>query len=376
MNQKIKDNLPLILSITTLLTLIGFITYHFIEKYERRQMLNAQKESAIKFVHDDIVHTYGFFKERAFLWNLAYAKLTLNHTRDTITYPKYTVREMGRKHESLITEIDYLKKQVDIWAPLPVEYLIKEFDVDYNTGHLFSTYRFRDEFFDLTQDLESAFANIIQHQNPTDTVLTYVNGKEAYYSTYFRTLQRMDRIYLDLTVFRYPKDLKYITNTSKNLINVAKRMAFQNHLYELQNKHDLEKNIEDYGYSSHANLCNINSGELTTYVTKVNGNKVLSLIASEIDLAQTQPDETQRVLKELAQCTARFRSNEEGGNYYYIVTANQWYFSRNMETGFRPLSDKVKDELMTFYDDESQEYYILGGYEALKVFYPNQVKEQ
>lgn len=31
---------------------------------------------------------------------------------------------------------------------------------------------------------------------------------------------------------------------------------------------------------------------------------------------------------------------------------------------------------MTFYEDENQEYYILGGYDAFKVFYPAQGKEQ
>lgn len=375
MNQKTKQNkLSLVFSISTLALLLGFIIYEYTQATERKELIRQQKETTFKHIHDDVRQTYEIFKSFAHRWNNSYAKLSRNHTRDTLTHPKYTVLEFGRKHQDIVSEIDNLKKQLNIWNPLPEGYVVKNFNLDYDIKHLVRTYRIRDDFFDLTQDLEQAFIEIINHHKPADTVLTTVYEREPNFTPYFRNLQRMDRMFIDLVLFRYPKDLAYTTNTSPEFVAQAQRLTFGTQLNELENSHNWEKYKDDYASHSYANICATATGELTTYLVKENRGKVLSLIKSEIDLAAKSPEELQQSLKALAQCTASFTSTLEVANYYYIVTQNAWYFSRNVVQGFRPVDERAREELMTFYEDENKEYYILGGYEAIDVFYPNQDK--
>jgi len=221
--------------------LTGIVVYNFWKTSKEDRLLKERKEKRIEHIYNDTWRTHQLFKNYAEQWNSRYAKLTLNHTRDTIVHPKYTVGEFGSKHDYIVAEIHNLKERLKITDPIPMEYVVKEFDLDYNARHLVNTYRLKDDFFDLSNQLEHAFSQIIHHKKPSDSVKTNVYEKEQSYTSYFKLLREMDRIYSDLLVFRYPKDLTYLTNTSEAFINLAKHSALGQHVNALENRHRMEK---------------------------------------------------------------------------------------------------------------------------------------
>ncbi|MFS4416604.1 hypothetical protein [Maribacter sp. 2307ULW6-5] len=351
-----------------LLALYGF--WHFNPNDASKGTLPETEETASKLIYNDVLQTYTVFKEFTPSWNHYYARLTLNEARDSVVDPKYTVKEFGLKHQDIIKMQYDLEKQLLIWEPLPLEYIVKAHHLNRDTKHLFGTYGFRDAFFELAQDLEQAFVNIVNHHKPTDTVATSVYDENQKFSSYFRILERMDRIFFDMMVTRYPRDLEFVTNVSPERIETAQLRALDRHVFELRNRHDWEKNKSEYSLDSGIKICNAPKGQFTTYLVKNNGEKMLSLIKTERDLSRLTPEEKQIALQDLVQCTEAFMSDVEEDNHYYISTPNETFFTTN-KAQFRPWSETGPEPMMSFYADENGRYYILAGYDAFKVFYPN-----
>lgn len=358
-----------------LLLMIVFAAIYYRIRTKSLEEKEVNYIAQMELLHSDLVQTYEFFKSNASSWNSSYAKLTLNHTRDSIEHQKYIVEDFANMHGRLISNLDYMVQYNQIRDGFLAHQLPHFLEPGYKAQHLMNTYQYRDDFFDQKEELDAAFQVIINNCRATDSVYSTHYFDSGRFNRYFRILNNMDKYYYDLLAYRYPDDLEFVTNTSPRLIERAKKNLFLTHVGELTTRHDASKE-EDYWYPTPVNSCTIKvSDSLTTYTSHTNGDKKLLMVRTDRPITGLRLQEQTSFMQEVLTCAGI--SEVEGQNTLYIYIRDlDWnvYVSRNSKTGFRPIDDFTERSLLSFYDDEYGRYYVTDKYDAFKVFYPKELE--
>ena len=362
-----------------LLLIIGNLGYTYMKRSTDKKLYETKQNEARKLLMWDMWNSYNLLRSNARLWNSSYAALSLDITRDTIAYEKYTKSDFILKHKTLMTTGQIFKTDVFNINRFHINQLAEMHPNSYEFQNIVGTSRLREELYTNFDLLDQEFMAIIRTIKETDTIATNTSTTKPEFYRYFEILARMDAIYIDLLRFRYEEDLAFVMEHYPEFKDESVRRVFEAQRLQLRDDHnDLKKTDEFISIEEKVYRCAAPEVDsLTTYTLQSNGNKTLLMIQTEQPMKVDNPKEKINFVQTVIGCVKDDFDDFRNPDYIYMVTPeHQLYFKSDMASE-NSLQILPTDErtFFSFYNDASNGYWIRGSYDPYRVFYPHGMKQ-
>ncbi len=355
---------------------VGIGTYFFKDRYDLKKQTSQQQKESVKWLAYHMRNTYELLRDNAYWYNKHYARLTLNHTRDTVVHPRYTVAEFYKLHDGLIRTMNVFDRDVENKNRFYGYQLQDILPVSYQFQQVFGTFRVRDDLYTKLEVLEDAFTDIANHTPLTDSVPNYTSYRTPRFNRYFKVLEEIDKAYYELLAYRYPDDLAFLTKMYPEFIAAAKDRMFAEQRFELINthyelKHNIDLNSPFYRLSEKAGRCEtFGIDSLTTYMLQTNNQAQLLMVQTEKSLSNLPPKEQLQFLEDMLGCARADLKTMRAPLVYIICQNGNEFFTDDSYRALQPLENGDKEKLLSFYNDGLGNYYIKGSYDPYNLFFP------
>ena len=376
-NSKKRKFIDVVLVITCIVVL-ATISFHFYTKRKQNEAIRGQEYSLKEQVVWDLYHHYKSLKDFSSSWNTDYAKLTLDENRDTIEYPKYTVKELTRVHNRIQSSINnYENNPMLIHHKMDITEISTLFSTGYDSRQLLSTYKFREKLYSQAKDLNDIYVTIVNNSKLTDSVDVTYDTESKFYS-YFTSLRKLDRIIYELLSDEYPRSLQYAINTEKEFITSAEKRLFDKQINDLRFPSDYRVYMpEALNLKQNVMACLGDKNlPITNLEFEVNQGKAFLLVALDTLENRNAQETRNTVAKELYTCYTSIKKDYDRKLFFYMLSPDgkaqvKW----PGQTALVEASERNLDSLFKFYEDNSTPYLVEGTFAPLYLWYPKTIDE-
>ncbi len=365
-----------IVTLLVILTIIGIallvlagIDYR--KTNAREHAAATAKKEAIKSLYWHVKFEYEQLQNLIPWWNESVAKLTLNHTRDTVEHQPYTVAEFQQYHQGLIGTIESVKKNDIGLIDHELGALRNMFSKEYEVKTLMPFFKLRRRWLENEGQLDRLYYDIVTNTERTDSVV--FRGSRGYriFKPYFEQLEKMDRTLYELMAYKYQEAIQLLMHTYPEFVPEAKRILFGNQSYAVVTAYHAWKQDSIAPGNDMKFLPPQKEGDTLTVLSKIyrNGNKALVVAYTEGDIHPYTDEQRIAFVDRLDTATPKLKNEEK--RYYCVWSEDGQYYATGTNKKLYPHVLEGDDrEVMGFYDDELKRYYVTGEYDAFKAYYP------
>ncbi len=359
---------------------IGLLTVVIIDynnTKEKERLAEEQRKEAVGYIYSDVKREYELLKSIAPWWNEQFAKLTLNHTRDTVEHREYTVAEFVQFHRALSSNVNSIGRDDRFLNGFHISQLTGIFSPEYQSQNLIGTCRTKEQFFEDMQELDRLYYYILSKTKGTDMVKVSYSDVHSLFLPYFELLRIMDRTLYDMLEYRYPTDLKFLVNTYPDFMEAAKKQLFGEQTIRVINAFYALKLDSIRPEKDIRIMPGKNAADTTTTLYSVYTNHDKTLIASYTDKEIYPMTDDQR-LSFLSELDALVPPGEiEKQRYYHVGCDTGYYYASDVNKVLYPHVLEGDDaEILQFYNDDLKRYYVTGNYKVFDVYYPRYEEEK
>lgn len=355
---------------------IVMLRLNAIEAKENKLIFEETKKKSVKQIFQDVNTNYELFKQAAPWWNEEFAKLTLNHTRDTVEHLPYTVAEFTKYHSDIKATVNSIKKDKNYNQRFHISELMNLFPADFNRQLLLATVRTQDQFFEDAADLDRLYYQILNSTNDTDIVDPSSKNRSTLFRDYFKLLSTLDHTLYELIDYNFPYDISYLGNSYPSFVANAKLGLFNRQMNAVTGAFYRIENNEKPFDKDIKTLKNTNATDTTLTVFKkyTNGEKTLITVHTNKELYPMSDEERKQFLNLLDVQLAK--KEDEKKRYYCVNSADGTYYATDTDKKLYPhVLENDDAEILTYYDDKIERYYFLGNYSIFDVYYPGYDKD-
>lgn len=367
-----------VLLVITCIVLLAFIANYYHKQKIKNEKVNTKEYALKEQVVWDLYYHYEELKKLAFNWNYNYARLSLNSNRDTIEHPKYTVKQLRRMHNSIMSSIDnYENNSLINHYTTEITQILNLYPISYDSQQLFSTYMQRDKLYTQAKDLNDIYVSLILNSKSTDSVnAPYSPDSKSY--PYLTSLRKLDRTIYNLLSDEYPRSLKYAISTEKEFVIKAKERLFNKQVSELRFPSEYHVYTpEALNLKQNMEAClGERENKIKNLEFEVNQGKALLLVAMDtIDDKDTQQIKNSTAA-ELYTCYKNIKKDYDRELFLYIESPDGMSQIRwPKQESLVEASEQNLNYLYTFYEDNSLPYIVEGTFSPLYLWYPNSIDD-
>lgn len=378
MNNSKKRIFIDVLVVVTCIVILATITYHYYTTSKQNEAIKVQEYELKEQVVWDLYHHYENLKSFSSSWNTGYAKISLDSNRDTVEYPKYTVKEFTRLHNRLLSGVvNYENNPVIIHHKMDVTEISKLFPANYDSRQLISTYKYRERLYTQAKDLNDTYVSIVNNSKSTDSVTNSYRPESKFY-VYFNALRKLDGIIYELLSDEYPRSLKYVISTEEEFVINAKNRLFNGQVADLRFPSEYRVYVpEALNLKQNMMAC---LGEKNLQIEnlefEVNQGKALLLVATDTLKSEDKKEAKNKIATELFACYNTIKKDYNRELFLYIESPDgksqiKWPGQTNLVES----SERNIDSLFKFYEENSSPYIVEGTFAPLYLWYPKTVDE-
>ncbi len=363
----------LIILLVAIIGLLGVARYNYVVDKQKEEQLKEEQKAQIGRLLNDMNNEYQLFKNIAPWWNQDFAKLTLNHTRDTVEHKDYSLEDFSKLHTSIMSSITFIKTNSAYENRMHISQLPSFISADFNLQKIMGTFRIRDSFFSDAEKLNNVYYSVCNTVSKSELIKPNYVSKQSMLYNYFNVLKKMDQTLYNLLSYQYPDDLAFLVNKYPDYISNAKDRLLGKHINKVYNAYfNYIENPEEIIKGVQI-LPNIIEGDtlVSVFTMFKNQEKTLVSVYTEKELFPLAEDKRLAFLEQID--TFLPKNEKEEKRYYVVNSKDGFYYATDSNKKLYPHVLEGDDtEVLQFYDDYSKRYYIVGDYSPFHVYYPGE----